>query len=438
MRAMRGKSFFKLLLILFFVVAYKQYTVFAIENVNVFLDGSLLAFDVPAQIIDGRTMVPVRKIFEELGMSVTWDEANETVEAFKPGVFIALPINSYTIYRNSVEENVDVPAQIINDRTLVPVRVVAEYAGADVSWDDTLQTVNITSQNVIQYLNWNDNYCYYGEVENGKACGYGMLFRKGKDEVSQMGKYVDSEIITGTDYFENGAMYVGNYENGSYSYGTYYYTNGDSYTGEFVDSQKNGEGVYNYSNGNFYDGFWRNDLPNGRGTFYDIVESVQYWGEYVDGKKVGSFKVTDYYTGETYYVNYADDLEIEEYYRKEKELNNEYTDLETWYLNEKERLYDYIQNGDPFSTEWAKSIYESYGIVNGISPADSNLDSFAAANAARQQATIKAKADSEILSYNSTYISNQKQLLDDTYKAKKSALDSKKESLESEKMRLGL
>ena len=49
------------------------------ENITVYLDDILLSFDVPPQIIDGRTMVPMRKIFESLGAVVTWDESTQTV-----------------------------------------------------------------------------------------------------------------------------------------------------------------------------------------------------------------------------------------------------------------------------------------------------------------------------------------------------------------------
>ena len=129
---------------------------------------------------------------------------------------------------------------------------------------------------------------------------------------------------------------------------------------------------------------------------------------------------------------------INEYYRQVDELENDYEELYAWYEEQNSELLDYISNGDPFSTDWAKSIYDSYGVSNGNSPADGNLDSFAAANAMRQQAALKAKADSAILEYNKKYIADQRQLIEDTYNTKKKYLDSIKESLETERKRLGL
>ena len=431
-------------------MAYIPCSAIAADEVKVVLDGNLITFDVPAQIIDGRTMVPVRKIFEELGMTVDWNNQTETVSAYKPGIFIELSIGNLIVYRNTVEQNIDVPAQIINGRTLVPARVVSEYAGADVDWSAETSTVYINSTDNIQHMNWNDNYEYYGEIKNGKATGYGILYAKKDNSIAQLGKYIDSQIVVGTDYYDNGDIYVGNYENATYSYGTYYYATGNSYTGEFKNGQKHGDGTYNYANGSFHRGKWENDLPNGYGIFYDAAEDVQYQGNYINGNRDGNFIIDDFYENKTYRVSYnkpninAGNVEIDtnaeiaEYYKKLDELEQEYIKLNSWYEEEMSKLYDYVQNGDPFSTDWAKSIYENYGVTNGTSPADSNLDSFAAANAARQRAALKAKADSAILSYNSTYISTQKQLIEDTYISIKKSLDSTKQSLEIEKERLGL
>lgn len=415
-----------------------SYVVNAAEEVKVLLDGELIYFDVPAQIIDGRTMVPVRKIFEKLGMSVDWNNETKIVSAHKPGIIIKLPIDSYTVYRNTVEQNIDAPARIIDGRTLVPVRVVSEYAGADVYWDGDTNTVRINSTENIKYIDWNDNFYYYGEAENGIAEGYGILYSKNDDTISQSGKYINSQIVIGSDFFDNGDVYVGNYADSKFSYGTYHYANGDSYTGEFQDNQRSGNGTYYCVNGNFHKGKWEDGLPNGYGIFYDATENVQYQGNYVNGNPEGSFVIDDFFENKTYSIIYSGIAEMEEYYKKVDELEREYAELNSWYGEKLSELYDYIKTGNPFSTDWAKSIYESYGITDGSSLADSNLDSFAAANAKRQQAALKSQADAVILEYNETYISQQKQLIEDTYNLKKEQLDKQKQSLEMEKVKLGL
>ena len=114
-------------------------------NIRVFVDGVQLVFDQPPIIQNGRTLVPLRGIFEALGAHVTWDGPTQTVTAIKPGVVISLRIGSNILVRNNVNITLDVPAQILNGRTLVPVRAIAESFGADVLWDGPTYTVVITS-----------------------------------------------------------------------------------------------------------------------------------------------------------------------------------------------------------------------------------------------------------------------------------------------------
>lgn len=443
-------------------------------EITVTLDGKILDFDVPPQIINDRTMVPVRKIFEKLNMTVEWNEDEQAVYAYKLGVFLKLPINSNTIYRNMVEQVTDVPAQIVYDRTLVPLRAVSELVGSDVIWDEKTNTVYINTTDNIQYINWNDYYDYYGEVENGKASGYGILYSKDDDSITQLGKYINSQIVSGSELFDNGDVYIGNYTDTKFSYGTYYYSSGDYYTGEFQDNHRHGEGTYHYVDGSFHKGMWNTDQPNGYGIFYDAVEDVQIQGNFINGKRDGYFTIDDFYLDTSYYITYNNGEVVDSnspyynpnnyntnnyntnnynsnnsiinkntdgYQSKMKELENEYAELDTWYREEMQKLYDYIQNGDPYSTDWGKSIkesfYTSYGVTssNSSSPADSNLDSFAAANAMRQNAALKAKADAAIhqaiSEYNATYIENWKTSTNNYYTEQKRILASKYNALVS-------
>ena len=106
------------------------------EEITVELDGETIDFDVDPQIIDDRTMVPLRKIFEEIGALVKWDEETQTVSARKSSKTITLTINSadLQIDKGDTDENgnpvtetvtLEVPAQIVSDRTLVPIRAIS-------------------------------------------------------------------------------------------------------------------------------------------------------------------------------------------------------------------------------------------------------------------------------------------------------------------------
>ena len=119
---------------------------FAEDEIKVVLNGEELLFDVPPQSIDGRTMVPMRKIFEAMGAIVNWDNGTQTVTAVRDDTTVIMQINNPTVRVNFEEIVLDVPPQIIDTRTLVPARAVAESLDADVVWDGDTRTVIITDK----------------------------------------------------------------------------------------------------------------------------------------------------------------------------------------------------------------------------------------------------------------------------------------------------
>ena len=134
-----------------FVLLLSCSAVFAAEEVTVALNGRVLSFDVPAQIIDDRTMVPMRKIFEELGAEVEWYEAEQGIVAIKDSTIIIMKIDAPMMQVANVETNeqkqieLDVPPQIVDSRTLVPVRAISESLGVSVDWVAETGTVVLTS-----------------------------------------------------------------------------------------------------------------------------------------------------------------------------------------------------------------------------------------------------------------------------------------------------
>ena len=94
-------------------------------------------------VIDGRTLVPVRVISEQFGAEVEWDETTQTVYAKNKDRKISMQIgnNKYTI--NGVVNTLDVAPQIINDRTYIPLRAMAEALGKIVYWNDAEKIIVI-------------------------------------------------------------------------------------------------------------------------------------------------------------------------------------------------------------------------------------------------------------------------------------------------------
>ena len=115
------------------------------ETVRVRIDGREIAFDSPARVKDGCTMVPMRKIFEELGAEVEWDDSTQTAKGEKSGTVCTFSIGDNMLYKNGEAIELIAPAILENNRTLVHVRAIAEAFGADVEWIGDTGLVEIKS-----------------------------------------------------------------------------------------------------------------------------------------------------------------------------------------------------------------------------------------------------------------------------------------------------
>lgn len=142
------KKIISLLLALTLVLGFAS-AVNAEDIITVTLDGTVLTFDQNPVIIDGRTLVPLRGIFEAMGATVDWNEETRCVTATKGETTVLLTIGDNTIYRNGEAVALDVPAQIVNSRTLVPARAVSESFGARVDWNGETRNVIISTDEVL-------------------------------------------------------------------------------------------------------------------------------------------------------------------------------------------------------------------------------------------------------------------------------------------------
>lgn len=137
--------------ILIFLLAFGFMTVlpkttYTSSDIKVLLEGKELSFDVSPQVIEGRTLLPLRGIFEALGLEVGWDEATKTITGTKEGKEIVLKLGSKDAKVNGEHKLLDVPAKVVNGRTLVPVRFIAESLDMNVVWDQNERTILITGK----------------------------------------------------------------------------------------------------------------------------------------------------------------------------------------------------------------------------------------------------------------------------------------------------
>ena len=95
-------------------------------------------------IVNERTLVPIRAIIEAMGGTVGWDGEKREVSLDYNGDNIRLVIDSTTAYFNGKASQLDTAPAIINERTMLPIRFIAESFGFDVAWDGDTQKITIT------------------------------------------------------------------------------------------------------------------------------------------------------------------------------------------------------------------------------------------------------------------------------------------------------
>lgn len=127
------------------MICISSAVVSANDDIRVYKDGQGLSFDVPPQIIEDYTFVPMRAVFEAFDMTVVWDGDTKTVTAQGNGNTVTMTVGDNRIFKNGTETQLDISARIVGDRTLVPVRAVSESLECEVKWDDDERKVNIIS-----------------------------------------------------------------------------------------------------------------------------------------------------------------------------------------------------------------------------------------------------------------------------------------------------
>jgi lysophospholipase L1-like esterase len=101
----------------------------------IYVNGLYQTFDQDPVYINGRTLVHVRGVFDDLGATVSWDSKTNSVIIKKGTDVVKLELNSNKAYKNGVLFNIDASAKVINNRTMIPLRFISESIGAKVKWD---------------------------------------------------------------------------------------------------------------------------------------------------------------------------------------------------------------------------------------------------------------------------------------------------------------
>lgn len=208
----------KLLLVM--VIAGMLFSTIAVSvsadnnEISVYLDAAKIEFDVKPQIINGRTMVPIRAIFEKMGAVVEWDESTRSAICTKGDTDVKMTVNSTDMYINNQLTKMDISPVVIDGRTLAPARYVAEAFGADVQWSQKNSTVVICSKDVYAYVDFPDI------PDLGRCYNIPLLSESNQDGFKIL-SYIYSDM-TNDDYYgylyDNSALVLGKYAEESIDY----------------------------------------------------------------------------------------------------------------------------------------------------------------------------------------------------------------------------
>lgn len=151
----------KFIILMFAIVItiFSSNIIFADENtISVKVNGEYLTLDQPPIIENGRTLIPFRAVLEAMGINVDWNAENKTIFCenkiknviltigdLEMGVRTIYSIGDLEISSMADYVNLDVPAKIVNGRTMIPIRAIAECFNADVKWIPENKTVEINT-----------------------------------------------------------------------------------------------------------------------------------------------------------------------------------------------------------------------------------------------------------------------------------------------------
>ncbi len=132
---------FIIVAVMFFQMGLVSYA----QGITVEIDENAVEFDVEPVIEDGRVLVPFRKVFEQLGLNVEWNESLKIASAYDESTSLSIKASSRYGSVNGELLELDAAAKIVEGRMLVPLRFISEAFGNEVLWDGEKKLVSITS-----------------------------------------------------------------------------------------------------------------------------------------------------------------------------------------------------------------------------------------------------------------------------------------------------
>ena len=114
-----------------------------VSDIYVQFQDKILGFETPPVIESGSTLVPMRFLFEQMGADVEWNGETQTATATLDNTAVTFAIDDTNAEVNNTPATMDVPARLINGKTMVPLRFLSEEMGFEVAWDAESRTAII-------------------------------------------------------------------------------------------------------------------------------------------------------------------------------------------------------------------------------------------------------------------------------------------------------
>ncbi|GAW93249.1 copper amine oxidase N-terminal domain-containing protein [Calderihabitans maritimus] len=158
------------------------YTADPTHEIPVYVDGARVYFYPPALVFkgpgcEGRTMIPLRVLAEFLGARVGWEEDTRSITVTRGEDEIRLIANEFTAFRNGRPFSLEIPPVLINNRTYAPLRFFSEGLGYMVKWDDASGSVFINSSGNQLRVEPQSIYSRFREPFIREAINYGRAYR---------------------------------------------------------------------------------------------------------------------------------------------------------------------------------------------------------------------------------------------------------------------
>ena len=123
------KNTYKIILLTLILILCFTLTSFAQDEIKVYVDNERVDFDVEPIIENGRTLIPLRGVFEKLGARVDWNKNLLEVVIKDDNNEIEMILGKDKVMVNGIIKDIDVPTRMINSRTFAPLRFIAENLG---------------------------------------------------------------------------------------------------------------------------------------------------------------------------------------------------------------------------------------------------------------------------------------------------------------------